>query len=195
MVTLNFVLEQEARGQILIALARDSLRAAFGDPPSAPASEPWLVGRGATFVTLRKAGRLRGCVGTIEPYRSLADDVRSNACAAAFSDPRFEPLARDELDDVSIEVAELTPTEELPVRSEKDAMSAIRPGVDGVLIASGRRRGTFLPQMWEQLPDVHEFFMHLKLKAGFSPDEWPSDTKVWRYQARKYKERDEVEVD
>jgi hypothetical protein len=182
----------------LVALARDSLESAFGAPPSYRPSEAWLGwlgGQGATFVTLRKAGRLRGCVGTIEPYRSLVDDVRSNARAAAFSDPRFEPLSAHELGDVSIEVAELTPTEELSVATELEAMRAVRPGVDGVLIQSGRRRGTFLPQMWEQLPDVREFFLHLKLKAGMSPDEWPAGTRVWVYQAKKYKERDEAEVD
>jgi hypothetical protein len=185
------VTEQEVRGKILVALARDSLRAALsGQPMPAAPDEAWLGRKGATFVTLRKGGQLRGCVGTIEPYRSLADDVRLNARAAAFSDRRFEPVAPEELDEIDIEVAELTPTEELVVRNELEAIAAVRPGIDGVVIASGPRRGTFLPQMWDQLPDVRDFFLHLKLKAGFLPDEWPADTKVWRYQARKYKERD-----
>jgi hypothetical protein len=186
---------EDLRGKTLIAVARDALRAAFGAEPGPQPEAPWLRAPGATFVTLRKSGRLRGCVGTLEPCRSLIDDVRVNARASAFSDPRFEPLRREELDETTIEVTELSPTELLPVRGEREAMDAIRPGVDGVLIAAGGRRGTFLPQMWDQLPTKQEFFHHLKLKAGIDPHTWPDDMRVWRYQAKKHKEREEPELD
>jgi AmmeMemoRadiSam system protein A len=144
-------------------------------------------------VTLHRAGRLRGCVGSLTAYRPLRDDVHANARAAAFSDPRFPPLARDELDAVELEVSLLSAPEPLPVASEEEALALLRPGVDGVILEyrdpeDGDRRGTFLPQVWEQLPDPRDFLAHLKDKAGLPPNFWHPGIRLWRYTVTNWEE-------
>lgn len=179
------------RGRVLLALARESLEEAFGlrgTGPSADRSEPWLDEPGATFVTLHREGALRGCVGSVRAYRPLGDDVRANARAAAFSDTRFPPLGRGELDEVEIEVSLLSAPEPLDVHSEAEALAALRPGVDGVILDSRGQRATFLPQVWEQLPDPREFLAHLRDKAGLPPGVWDPQTKLWRYTVSQWEE-------
>jgi len=180
------------RGRALLAIARESLAQSFGLPSgragAADPPEPWLTEPGATFVTLRRGGRLRGCVGTLHAYRPLVEDVRANARAAAFSDTRFPPLTRDEFAEVDFEVSLFSTPEPVTVASEAEAVAVLRPGIDGVILEYRGHRSTFLPQVWEQLPDPREFLAHLKHKAGLSPTFWHPDLRLWRYTVTKWEE-------
>lgn len=136
----------------------------------------------ATFVTLRGAGgELRGCIGELEAYRPLVASVADRARAAAFGDPRFPPLRADELDGLAIHVSVLLPLTPIDARTEAELVAQLRPGVDGVLIDDGVHRATFLPAVWESLPDPRLFLRELRRKAGMSPDGWPVTLRVWRY--------------
>lgn len=138
---------------------------------------------GASFVTLKRGPRLRGCIGSLRPSRSLVEDVALNAFGAAFRDPRFPPLKRDERDGLDLSISVLTPPKEIPCSSEADLLAQLRPGVDGVILADGKRRGLFLPAVWETLPDPADFLRHLKRKAGLAPDYWSAATKAYRFLA------------
>ena len=151
-------------------------------------SAPWLAEPGATFVTLTQHGQLRGCIGSLQAQRPLLDDVKSNAVAAALHDPRFLPLKAEELDITRVEVSLLTPAQPMSFRDEADALAQLRPNVDGVIFQYGGYRSTFLPQVWEQLPQPREFMAHLKHKAGLPPDFWSPDVKLSRYTVEKWKE-------
>ncbi len=135
----------------------------------------------ATFVTLMLHGSLRGCIGMLEACRSLAEDVAENAVSAAFHDPRFPPLSRDEFDDLKISISVLSPPEEMSFSDEADLLEKIRPGVDGLILQEGFQRGTFLPSVWEELPTVELFFEHLKMKAGLPAGYWSETLCVFRY--------------
>ena len=139
----------------------------------------------ATFVTLKKQGELRGCIGSLKPQRTLAEDVVHNAYASAFSDSRFYPVKTEELSDIQIEISVLSPMEAMAVASEEELLSAIKPNIDGLLIQNNYHSATFLPQVWEQLPDPVEFLLHLKQKAGLPSHEWPDDMNCFRYQCFK----------
>jgi len=178
----------DERGLILLAIARESLAAALGLGTEAPRDEPWLRELGATFITLRERGDLRGCVGSVRAYRPLLDDVRSNARAAAFSDTRFPPVEARELGEISMEVSLLSPCEPCVFDCEEEALAQLRPGIDGIIFEVGERRSTFLPQVWEQLPDPREFLAHLKHKAGLPPEFWDPGVKLWRYTVTKWAE-------
>lgn len=173
----------EDAGEVLLPLARNAIADKLGLPVEMPVASvgDWLDHPGASFVTLHIDGRLRGCIGTLQAYRSIRDDVRGNARAAAFEDPRFGPLTREEYAGVDVEVSLLSPPEEMPWRSEAEVLRQVRPGVDGLLLESGRHRGTFLPQVWEQLPDPQVFLDHLKSKAGLGRKKWGPDLRVSRY--------------
>lgn len=140
-----------------------------------------LQGIGASFVTLMRYGQLRGCIGTLEASRPLVVDIAHNAFNAAFRDPRFEPVEYYEVEDLELHISVLSPPEAFPVRDETDLLQRLRPGVDGLIIAEGSRRGTFLPSVWEQLPEPGAFLTHLKLKAGLPADHWSSTLRVQRY--------------
>lgn len=178
----------ESLGQALLVRARNAIAVEFGRPPLAEPDDEALQRPGAVFVTLTQDGQLRGCIGSLEAYRPLEADVRSNARAAAFQDPRFTPLAADELARTRVEVSLLTPAVPMEFRDEEDAVRQLRPGVDGVILEWHGRRGTFLPQVWESLPERHLFFAHLKQKAGLSADFWAPDVKLYRYEVQKWKE-------
>jgi AmmeMemoRadiSam system protein A len=135
----------------------------------------------ATFVTLTLAGELRGCIGMLEAVRPLITDVSENAYAAAFRDPRFAPVSTDEVDRLQIHVSILSESEPLAFSSEESLIAQLRPGVDGLILEAGRHRGTFLPSVWESLPEPHEFLRHLKLKAGLPIDYWSDSVAVSRY--------------
>jgi AmmeMemoRadiSam system protein A len=137
----------------------------------------------ATFVTLTIGGALRGCIGMLEACRPLAEDVAENARAAAFDDPRFAPLSREEFARLEIHISVLSPPGEMAFRSEADLLEQIRPGVDGLILQEGGRRGTFLPSVWEELPDRTMFLMHLKMKAGLPGSYWSDTLRVFRYTA------------
>jgi AmmeMemoRadiSam system protein A len=127
----------------------------------------------ACFVTLKIKGGLRGCIGSLEAHRSMVEDVAHNADAAAFSDPRFPALREEELAGLEIDISLLTPAEEMRFTSERDLLSQLQPGIDGLILEEGYRRGTFLPSVWEQLPHPEQFLQHLKLKAGLPPNHSP----------------------
>jgi AmmeMemoRadiSam system protein A len=173
--------EPGARGDVLLALARESLESTLGRGAVRPRDEPWLREPGATFVTLREDGELRGCVGSIQAYRPLADDVVANARAAALYDTRFPPVVPAELPRIAVEVSLLSAAEPLPAGSTAEALARLRPGVDGVILEDGAARATFLPQVWEQLPEPRRFLAALQQKAGLPPGSWSPSTRLWTY--------------
>ncbi len=152
---------------------------------------PVLSRPGACFVTLSIAGQLRGCVGSIEANRPLIQDVRDRAIGAAFEDPRFPSLALPELEDLVIEISTLTNPEPLPYATAEDLVRKLRVGIDGVILKGQFRRATFLPQVWEKLPDPELFLSRLCLKMGLASDAWRNeDLDVEIYQVEKFTERD-----
>lgn len=186
------------KGKILLSIARASIAETLELPHPAidklVQDNTWLQEKAACFVTLTQKGQLRGCIGTLEAHRSLLDDVQHNANAAAFNDTRFSPLGRDELDITEIEISLLSAMQTLTFSDEQDALTQLRPGVDGIVFEFGQHRSTFLPQVWEQLPDTGEFIAHLKNKAGLAPDFWADGVKLYRYTVTKYKESDLAET-
>lgn len=175
-----------AEREQLTSLARASVRKGLcGERLTVRPEEhgPGLRVHRATFVTLEVEERLRGCIGTLEAHRPLVVDVVENAYAAAYHDPRFPALTWPEFERLSVHISVLSAPEALPVESEEDLLRRIRPGIDGLILAEGHRRGTFLPAVWESLPDPREFLRHLKLKAGLPPEYWSATLRVARYTA------------
>ena len=175
-------------GVTLLPIARTTIAGALGRPEAAPANAPWLREPGASFVTLTQNGALRGCIGTLEVRQSLLADIQNHALAAAFRDPRFAPLTAQELDATAIEVSVLSALQPMRFVGEADALSQLRPGIDGVVFAFGHHRSTFLPQVWEQLPDPKTFMAHLKRKAGLAADFWANGITLQRYTVTKWTE-------
>lgn len=136
---------------------------------------------GASFVTLNKYGALRGCIGSLEAHRPLVEDVAHNAYAAAFGDPRFPAVSATELPSLAFHLSILTPAVPMQFESETDLLGQIRPGIDGLVLEDGWHRGTFLPSVWESLPDATQFLQHLKQKAGLPADYWSNTLAVSRY--------------
>lgn len=145
-----------------------------------------LQEHGASFVTIKKHDELRGCIGSLEAHRPLVEDVAQNAYAAAFLDPRFPPLSENELTEVDFHLSILTPPVPMNFNSEADLLRQIQPGIDGLVLEDGIHRGTFLPSVWESLPDAVQFLQHLKLKAGLPVDHWSSTLKVARYTSESF---------
>lgn len=179
--------------QTLLTLAREAITRATHrqEPPvvNLNAVSEGLRRDGASFVTLTKHGALRGCIGSLEPRRPLAVDVCENAVAAAFHDPRFPPMHMEELDDLQVEISVLSPPQPLSFDSPDDLIAKLRPGVDGVVIERGWNRATFLPQVWEKLPDPHKFLEHLCLKAYLTAHAYRSTgLDVYTYQVEKFGE-------
>ena len=145
---------------------------------------PDLGEPGATFVTLRRQGRLRGCIGTLADVAPLVVAVADRARAAALADPRFEPVGPTELDDLEVSVSVLSQPAALPVTSHTDLLAALRPGTDGLVVDAGPYRATFLPSVWEELPDPQEFVDALWRKAGLRPRDWPHGIRISRYTAQ-----------
>lgn len=175
----------EHHRETLRRVARESIAhgLAHGGPlavdPEQHASE--LSAPGATFVTLKRYGLLRGCVGTVEAVRPLVVDLAHNAYSAAFGDPRFAPLTQYEAEDLELSISVLSRPEAFPVRSESELLERLRPGIDGLILADSNRRGTFLPSVWEQLPEPRDFVAHLKQKAGLPAHHWSPTLRVERY--------------
>ena len=176
------------RGDVLLAIARAEIAGAFAVRHEVDESAPWLQEPGACFVTLTRHGELRGCIGTLEAYQSLLRDLKSNARAAAFRDPRFPALTKAELPHVAVEVSLLTAPELMEFRDEKHALELLRPQEDGVILQFAHLRSTFLPQVWEQLPTPRQFMAHLKHKAGLPTDFWSPEVRLSRYTVEKWKE-------
>ncbi len=176
-------------GAVLVTLARDAIGAEFGHPVR-EADHDELDRLGATFVTLKIDDDLRGCIGTLEPVRMLRHDVQENAVRAAFSDPRFAPLGDREFELVAVEVSLIGPSAPIECEHEEHLLAQLRPGIDGVILSYGHCRGTFLPQVWEALPEPGSFVRELKRKAGLPADFWHRELKVARYTVEKWTERD-----
>jgi AmmeMemoRadiSam system protein A len=179
--------------EYLLSLAREAIdRVAQGkDAPKidVDAVPEGLRRAGASFVTLNKEGRLRGCVGSLEARRPLVLDVQQNGIGAAFRDPRFPPVRPEEVDDLDIEISVLSLPERVDYDGPEDLLGKLRPGIDGVVIERGWHRATFLPQVWEKLPDKRDFMRRLCLKAGLPPDAYGSgDLHVYTYQVEKFEE-------
>ena len=175
-------------GPVVLARARLAIARHLGLPDTVVPDHASLSETGASFVTLNRQGHLRGCIGTLAARRPLRDDVDHNAVAAAFRDPRFPPLSAEEFGDLEIEVSLLSEPERMSFRDEADALAQLRPGIDGVILASGPHQATFLPQVWESLPDPRNFMTQLKRKAGVVDDFWSPDLTLARYQVRKFTE-------
>ena len=158
--------------RLLLTLARQAIASRFaGEKPVLP-DTPQLRQPAACFVTLKKNGHLRGCIGNLQAADSLAAVVRHNALAAAFSDSRFSPLTAEELPGLEIEISLLTEAKKLDYADAADLCHRLRPGIDGVILRAGSRGATFLPQVWEQLRSAEIFLSHLCLKAGLAVDFW-----------------------
>ena len=180
-------------GKVLLAQARKAIADALGLPAADAPDHPQLAERGATFVTLTLGGELRGCIGSLNAHRPLGQDVRDNAVSAALRDPRFPPLSAAEFADVRVEVSLLTEPDFIEFRDETDALAQLVPGRDGVIFFNGCQRATFLPQVWEQLPERRQFMAALKQKARLPVDFWGPHVMIARYQVRKWHEGEKQE--
>jgi AmmeMemoRadiSam system protein A len=176
----------------LLALARQSIdqglrELRWVEMPSLNLPGP-LTAMGSSFVTLRSDKQLRGCCGTLFANRAVSEDVWRNAWAAAFADPRFSPLEQDEWPDIHIHIAVLSPLETIAVTSEQALLETLRPNVDGLVLERGESRATFLPEVWEQIPDPKEFIRHLKQKAGWPANAWSPLITVRRFTTESFGE-------
>ena len=169
-------LESAARGEPLPPLKREALPRSLLEPR-------------ATFVTLTRRGALRGCVGALQAQMPLLDDVREHAVAAAVQDFRFPPVRPDEVNSIEIEISVLTPPRSIHYESADDLLLKLRPGIDGVILESGFHRATFLPQVWDKIPDPETFVGMLCEKAGLAYEAWrKGDLKVSTYQVESFHE-------
>lgn len=183
----------EAHRTILLKVARESIwngleTGAALEPNPAEFDSELQIQR-ATFVTLTKGARLRGCIGSLQAHQALVSDVAKNAFSSAFHDHRFRPLENAEYPAIRIEISILTPPKPFPVESEADLLDQLKPGIDGLIIQEGMRRATFLPAVWESLAEPRDFLTQLKLKAGMPADYWSKKMQVFRYHAEKFAEK------
>lgn len=176
----------QAEGLALCQYARASIRAALGGPGAVPPQNPAFDKDGACFVTLYRDGELHGCIGSLEAHKPLLADVAENAVAAALRDPRAMPIGLGDELQFRVEVSLLSPLVRLPVKSRAEAIAALRPHKDGVLLRYHGRRGTFLPQVWDELPEPREFWRHLLRKAGLPTDFDSPELEVYRYTVDKW---------
>lgn len=179
---------QADAGNTLLSIARGAIDSGFEKKDLVEKNERWLAQAGASFVTLMRAGRLRGCIGSLDAVRPLGTDVAENARGAAFRDPRFAPLAAEEWPQCRVEVSLLSTPKPLRFADEDDLLAQLVPGEDGVILEGGGRRGTFLPQVWEGLPEPRRFMGELMRKAGLAPDERLARCRVSRYRVIKWAE-------
>ncbi len=181
------------RGQLL-GIARDAMThaAQTGEPyrvetDNLPVA---LTNIRCSFVTLRKSLELRGCTGSLEPTKPLAVDVAQATWRTALSDPRFAPVKIDEVNEIHIEISVLSPLTEFAVSDEADLLARLQPGIDGLVLEAGRYRSTFLPKVWEHLPDPRDFVEQLKLKAGLAPSFWSEEIQLFRYHTETFGENE-----
>ena len=184
--------DKDLQGDALLRLARSSieyglvhaelLTVEYDELPRA------LMDPGATFTTLHVEGQLRGCRGTLAPVHPLAEDVVRSAFQAAFDDPRFDPVCEDELAAISLEVAVLSPLEQISFTDEANLLSQLAPGIDGLVMFADGRRATFLPKVWEMFPEPSRFLAALKAKCGVAEDYWSESLEFQRYRTTLYAE-------
>jgi uncharacterized protein len=169
-------MENGVRGKKLLPLDKNSLT-------------PILLENGASFVTLMIDDNLRGCIGALEVHQPLVEDVREHAIAAALDDPRFPPVEENELNRIRLEVSRLTAPHPLEYSSSEDLLAKLNPHIDGVILKDGLRRATFLPQVWEQIPNPTDFLQRLCAKMGAKPNLWrDKKLQVFIYQAEEFHE-------
>jgi AmmeMemoRadiSam system protein A len=179
---------RELEGDLLLAIARGAVAERFGATVMLVPERPWLRKLAATFVTIDCGERLHGCIGSVEPRRSLLEDLRNNAVLAAFHDPRTRPLRADELELVTFSVSVLGPRTPIEFDDEADARRKLRPHVDGVIFNYAGHRGLFLPQVWETLPERGAFLDNLKRKAGLPTTFWDARVTLERFEVTKFAE-------
>lgn len=171
--------------KILRQLAQDSIHYGLQHHKPLPINlsdyNQRLTTQGASFVTLNLNHQLRGCIGTLEAYQPLVKDVADHAFAAAFQDPRFPPVTASEESHLELHISVLSKPAPIEFIDEKDLLTKIEPGIDGLILEDRYHKGTFLPSVWEQLPSAEDFLKHLKLKAGLKPDDWNNDIRIYRY--------------
>jgi uncharacterized protein len=179
----------EIQQQQLLQVAWQSIQQGLAQgkplPVDMSAYPPALTATRATFVTLQINHQLRGCIGTLQARRPLVEDVSANAFAAAFNDHRFTPLTAGEFENLSLYISILTPPEAMVITSEQDLLQQLQPCIDGLIIKEGNKRATFLPSVWESLPQPVDFLNRLKLKAGLPGNYWSDTMQAYRYQADK----------
>jgi AmmeMemoRadiSam system protein A len=186
----------EPEKQTLLRLAREALECGVQARKELPVVDtsqltPLLRANGAAFVTLTLKGKLRGCIGALQPYQALYEDVREHAIAAALDDHRFPPVRPGELSQIQIEISRLTMPQTLIYQDAGDLLAKLQPGIDGVILRDGQRRATFLPQVWAQIPDKREFLGHLCAKMGAAPNLWQQrHLDVQIYQVEEFHEQD-----
>ena len=176
LVTARQAIEDGVRGKTLEKIKLEELPQRLREP-------------GASFVTLTKNGELRGCVGALEAYQPLVEDVREHAIAAALQDYRFSPVSPEEVPELIIEISRLTPPVELDYKMPEELLARLRPGIDGVIMREGMKRATFLPQVWQKLPDQTQFLGHLCQKMGVDDNYWRKHKlKIFTYQVEEFHE-------
>ncbi len=182
-------------GEILIKVARDAIeKELFGSSSQsisehALKNEKFWIKKGV-FVTLEKAGQLRGCIGHIVPILPVIEGIRENAINAAFRDPRFPPLSKTEYPLISVEISILTEPKPLYFKDPEELLIKLKPKIHGVILKKRGYQSTFLPQVWEQLPDKKQFLSHLAMKAGLPPNAWMDpDVEVFTYEVQKFEEK------
>jgi AmmeMemoRadiSam system protein A len=177
--------------RILLQIARSAIEKRLGmSSTDLPLSDrPFLQQNRGCFVTLEKKGQLRGCIGNIEPIKPLIEAIADNAVSAAFHDPRFSAMTREEWPSVDIEISILSEPRMLEAKNPTDLLAKLAAGVHGVILSRGYRRATFLPQVWDQLPDKRSFLEHLCLKAGMEASCWKDpQTSIEIYEAEHFRE-------
>jgi AmmeMemoRadiSam system protein A len=183
---------QDLLGTALLRLARSSIEHGLVHNEPLPIHVEELSAQlaepAATFTTLHRDGRLRGCCGTLEAAHPLAVNVANSAFQAAFRDSRFDPVGQDEFDALRLEVSVLSPLEPVRVCDEADLLDRLQPGTDGLVLIEGKRRATFLPEVWEQLPEPRTFLAQLKKKSGLPEDYWSAGLEFRRYHTTLYAE-------
>lgn len=175
-------------GRTLLPIARASIAGQLGKTYPADESAAWLREQGASFITLNLQKKLRGCIGSLQAHRPLLEDIKANALAAAFRDPRFKPLTIAEYEQVEVEISLLSALSPLSFTDEPAALAHLKPYVHGVIFQYGHHRSTYLPQVWETFADPVMFMATLKQKAGLPPNFWDASVKIHTYTVAKFRE-------
>lgn len=179
----------EQHEALLLATAAASIKQGLAEDHPAEVSTadfpPALATECGSFVTLEKKGALRGCIGTIQPYRPLIVDISANAFSAAFRDPRFKPVVKEELRHITASISVLSPMQPMQFQNEEDLLDQLHPNETGLLINDRGHRAVFLPQVWESLPAPQQFLNRLKVKARLPENHWSDSMEAWRFQVAK----------
>ena len=175
---------------ILLDIAKSSISYGFAHDTFLPVNlsqySNLLHETRATFVTLHNKGQLRGCVGTLSAIRSILEDISHNAFNAAFRDPRFLPVRKDEIDQLNIQISILSDCKELIFTSEQSLLEQLRPGIDGLVLSEGKNKSTFLPSVWDEIPTPEQFLVQLKKKAGLPQDYWSNTIRIEQYTVEQF---------